>query len=310
MRRGRPTRTQQSHLSSQDRCLHTAQDAQHPWRHSAPRHHNWHSHEGSTTVTPWMCTSKAQPSVGTNFKSARLPSLSISHPHLGFFSFACATARVLLPRCSWPWVCLSPCARGILVMGQAHHSITQAPVLASSLSPLLASPPGPKRRTPAAVKNLNFRKQNPDSRRGSSGKNRVSAVLGNSWVGWLSEAGAGRGGSVPAPRRLPWGPQLCSSHIRGIPLSSCSPPSPCNCSLASQGDFPFTHLTLETGGEPGIPALSLKGIHFPENALKRELNAYKDNLHICTQALRTQADSLDYQSRRVVFNRMRLINAP
>lgn len=75
------------------------------------------------------------------FQSARLPSLSISPPDLGFFSFSCATAWVLLPHHSWPWLCLCPHAGRILVTCQARHSITQVPTLSSSSPPApLASP--------------------------------------------------------------------------------------------------------------------------------------------------------------------------
>lgn len=225
---GLPYSTQQSHLSSQERCLHAARDVQHPRGRSAPRHHNWHSHKGSTTVTPWMCTSTAQASIGTNFKSAQLPSLSISPPDVGFFSFSCATPWVLLPHHSWPRLCLCPHAGSILVMCQARHSITQLATLTSSSSPApLASPQDQKDKPRQRLRTQISLREIQAAGMGAVGRATSRLSLGTAGFGACRRQGLDEGALCQPHVGSLQAPSSAALVSRGIPLSKCSPPSPC-----------------------------------------------------------------------------------
>lgn len=143
--------------------------------------------------------------------------LFLCHP-LGFASTPLMAMALPLPTCSEHF--------GDVPGMPQHHTSANTLILLPAGS--TCQPPGPKRGTPTAVKNSNFPKGNPGSRHGSSGKNHVSVVsLGTARFGACRRQGLDEGALCQPHMGSLQAPSSAALVSRGIPLSKCSPPSPC-----------------------------------------------------------------------------------
>lgn len=183
-------------------------------------------------------------------------------PDLGFFSFACATAWVLLPHHSWPQLCLCPHAGGILVTCQACHSITQVPTLASSSPPApLASPQDKKDEPRQQLRTQISLREIQAAGMGAVGRTTSRLSLGTAGFGACRKQGLDEGALCQAP-------SSAALISRGIPLSSAPHPRPALFS-GFAGGFPI-HPPPCAGGRRGAwhRGFILKGDSFPRECFE------------------------------------------